>query len=405
MNLQPTYYDFVRRLRPFVVELAELDAKDLLTPTGTAQTIHSVDDYGSVRYKQCLDQLLDGMMNEFATRSGLPAEDFKKYVKDAPAQVKTHIASLAHTVNYEYHSFVNFALSGKKTFHFSDNLSEHLANTEINIKTDLVGLPFASCLFVFTSSMVINAMHNIRGKEGRWDINTAELDYSAPVSVFLTMHPKDQDLPGRKLVITAWHAKQPNHNYLALKRELYMGEEWTLEQALRTDWDKLNPENRGKGISIATGTGVENQDDSTFYTDGLGFYRIILNAILYLSSDEPELLAMKSPRMELEAIAEKILSAPKRKKVKKEAYQHSILDYSEVGASVGTIIVQRGETRNECDRTGESKIKPLLRFMVRGHWRHQPCGTGLTERKLIWIRPFYKGSDMASHVNKPYLVK
>jgi hypothetical protein len=43
--------------------------------------------------------------------------------------------------------------------------------------------------------------------------------------------------------------------------------------------------------------------------------------------------------------------------------------------------------------------------MVRGHWRRQPHGQENLERKLIWIRPYYKGPDLAAVINKPYLVK
>lgn len=43
--------------------------------------------------------------------------------------------------------------------------------------------------------------------------------------------------------------------------------------------------------------------------------------------------------------------------------------------------------------------------MVRGHWRQQPHGPGGRERKLLWIRPHYKGPDLAAVINKPYLVK
>ena len=47
----------------------------------------------------------------------------------------------------------------------------------------------------------------------------------------------------------------------------------------------------------------------------------------------------------------------------------------------------------------------MVRFMVRGHWRQQPFGPGGQQRKLIWIKPFYKGPDIAQVINKPYVVK
>ncbi|MDP3426840.1 MAG: hypothetical protein Q8S17_05625, partial [Humidesulfovibrio sp.] len=64
------------------------------------------------------------------------------------------------------------------------------------------------------------------------------------------------------------------------------------------------------------------------------------------------------------------------------------------------------EPGTAADSTPESAGgKPLVRFMVRGHWRHQPHGPGAQKRKLIWIRPHYKGPDLAALINKPYLVK
>jgi len=44
------------------------------------------------------------------------------------------------------------------------------------------------------------------------------------------------------------------------------------------------------------------------------------------------------------------------------------------------------------------------RFIVRGHWRNQPCGPDLAERKLTWIKPYYKGPEIADLVNRPYVV-
>jgi hypothetical protein len=35
--------------------------------------------------------------------------------------------------------------------------------------------------------------------------------------------------------------------------------------------------------------------------------------------------------------------------------------------------------------------KLASRFVVRGHWKHQVCGAGGSERKLIWVAPYWKG--------------
>lgn len=45
--------------------------------------------------------------------------------------------------------------------------------------------------------------------------------------------------------------------------------------------------------------------------------------------------------------------------------------------------------------TGDRTYRITTRFMVRGHWRLQVCGTERAERKLIWIMPFWKGPRTA----------
>jgi hypothetical protein len=54
MALPPTCYDFVRKLRPALVEKGEQDAADLLRSPNPPQAIHSVDDYDS-RFSQYIE--------------------------------------------------------------------------------------------------------------------------------------------------------------------------------------------------------------------------------------------------------------------------------------------------------------------------------------------------------------
>lgn len=45
----------------------------------------------------------------------------------------------------------------------------------------------------------------------------------------------------------------------------------------------------------------------------------------------------------------------------------------------------------------ESKRTINKTFWVRGHWRKQVCGKNGEDRKLIFIKPFIKGTDLPSH--------
>lgn len=45
------------------------------------------------------------------------------------------------------------------------------------------------------------------------------------------------------------------------------------------------------------------------------------------------------------------------------------------------------------------------RFMVRGHWRNQACGKGLSDRRMKWIYPYIKGPEDAEAWSRVYEVK
>lgn len=53
----------------------------------------------------------------------------------------------------------------------------------------------------------------------------------------------------------------------------------------------------------------------------------------------------------------------------------------------------------------EEGRKVLKRFRVRGHFRNQPCGPGRSLVKRRWIKPYWKGPDLAELINSGYVVK
>jgi hypothetical protein len=40
---------------------------------------------------------------------------------------------------------------------------------------------------------------------------------------------------------------------------------------------------------------------------------------------------------------------------------------------------------------GHTEVEWSCSWIVRGHWRQQACGPGMSERKILWIDPFVKG--------------
>ena len=314
--------------------------------------------------------------------------------------------TLLRTIELEYRAGLNFVLSGRKTFHFGNHLTDHLCHTEVSVMAPLLALPFPSCLFVFTDRSIIDALYRITGPDAAHGPESAR-DYAAPVSVFVTMHEPTGERPHRLLTIAAFHARSASRLYFGYKRELLVRDDWSLEQVLQTDWETIfGPEPAAERTSMHARPGSVEMgvSDEDFYDSGLQFARTVLNAALYLSSADAEMQEVLSPREGLDAQAAATRSAPKRKRLRDEAKKISALDYVEVGASVGPIRVEPGR-----DAPGDTEvptgIRRNVRFLVRGHWRHQAHGPGRSLRRLMWIRPFYKGPEMADLVNRPYVVR
>lgn len=51
---------------------------------------------------------------------------------------------------------------------------------------------------------------------------------------------------------------------------------------------------------------------------------------------------------------------------------------------------------------GERLNPQAVQFLVRGHWRRQACGAGLSERRLMWIEPYWKGPVDAPINTRPH---
>lgn len=404
--LAPTHLDFVRRMHPYVLKAAQDDAQKLRL-LGHSSPVYNSDFFDN-SIPQVLAEANKPIHERIAKATGMStaqvAADWEHLLKTVDTTTKSFLFRLYQSINSEYHSLLNFYLFGQKVFHITDGLAEHLLHTELRLPSQYLNLPFPSCIFVFTSRHAIDALYKTRQAEDAdaWNRNPPPDD--APITVSATMEEPRDALPGRRLRLLVWHSKYP-HAFMAQQRNLYLPDGWTIEQSLHTDWDTLTTASEhavGGGIN-ASDAGVEKQDDDLFYTDGLLFYRLIVNSILYLGSSDPEITLRTSGHAAIVEAASTIKSPEKRRKRIQKANRESAFDYSSVGDNVGVVTVDR---RSDGDSTGSdfptAGSAPSIRFMVRGHWRNQPHGEGLASRRLVWIRPYFKGPDMAELVNRPY---
>lgn len=391
-----THYDFVKRWNHQLFDALNTDLAHVRNEFTLDQApFSSVDDY-SVAYEDYIAQRLLAMKEAFRSRimehGHTPSDTELDYHF---GQIPT-LSRDIHSLSIEYHTLFNFMLFGEKVFHFSDGLVGNLAHTALDAPSEYLRLPFPSCMFLFTSDKMMEALNRFT--------KTAPLDSHAPISVFL--YDRDYE-DGRKLVIVAYHSKGQQVHGL-VKRELFIHPDWSLEQSLHTDWNKLYEAHKEWNDtdvpSVAELTGLPTEEEP-FYEEGLDFFRIIINSILYLSSNDPDIVGVISPTPEYEGKIASTKSNLKKKKLRKQAKRFSALDGVLVGNTVQPILVDKTQRPGKVPSASAGDNKLHKRIQVRGHWRNQACGKNREDRKLIYIKPFFKGPEMAELVHKPYVVR
>jgi hypothetical protein len=387
--MKPTYYDILKKAKPklfkFVSKEKEIfKNKKIMVPFG------SVDEFTHIQ--QYLEEIGNEIANNFKLNllkqgyTNIPDTKLLEYIRNSP-----DFESLIFSEAANYLTVFNFENFGRKTFFFSENLVEHLALTELVADSSFVKPPFDTCLFIYNDKTSLDAFYKIHDRECP--------DYEAPISVFITNRPAEEGL--RKVVFACWHAAEPSA-YMFVKRELLVRENWTINDMLKTDWGDIYKEEEDEYQADDI-----SSDDSLFYNEGFLFFRILINSLLYLGSNDIDVMEVLSPH---QLLIEQLKKAPNktkkkiRKKIKK-IVDVSELNFSKLGHNTGKIVVKKPNISSSQDQEPEVSRKLVYRFLVRGHWRNQPFGEERSKRKLIWIKPYYKGPDFAELVNKPYIAK
>ncbi len=207
--------------------------------------------------------------------------------------------------------------------------------------------------------------------------------------------------------------------HIKVKRDLLVKEGWLIEDLLTTDWEKLREDDPDLNAEFdplfdrfhslggkfdQDGFGKDKVSDNLFYTKGLPFFRIVVNTVLYLASNTPEVTEFLSPHNAIQNRLQKVKSQKKRRNIKKNMKRTSCLDFCALGASMGKIVVQKPVAASETAEDETDSRRYASRFLVRGHWRNQAHGEKLSKRKLIWILPYWKGPDMGQLITRPYVV-
>jgi len=273
-------------------------------------------------------------------------------------------AKLSRELNYYwfYHSWLK---NGRNIFHFTKELLEMFD------KTDVSQVPLSSINFPFNS----------------FYISFADLDR---MYAFDTMG-SDVYIDGIMVVKDLYKPKQLDFFLNSLVKGTKPDKQWLTNKhaSLYGDWFRIN---YTKDSDTIDDTGFipkflqdNNNEEMTtgtriFFTS---IINLIINSLCYISSDQEKV----KPEWPSDTPGE-VLDRLGKSNSKKQSEE--IKDYlKSLGFSKVSFLGREYRDNEKTVETGNI-ISPHWR---RGHWRHQPHGHGLTERKLVWIKPTIVNKD------------
>jgi hypothetical protein len=369
-----THYDMIKGLRPdFVSEVKEM------------ATTYSNEKFAHIDAQIDEDHFIPVVRKELArtariwlSRQGyreswigmLPEEQL---IPMMPSDFATQMFS---SMRVEYLQIGNFHAFGKKAFYFGADLTRKLADTELNMPSEMLVPPFPSCMFVYDSQSARDAVSAFfkmpRLVEG-------------VISVYVNHIARTDG--GTKVIFYLTVTDRKKNTHAAAMRGLLIDEGLSVENALRTDWVKV--QGGAREHQLPGYETLSTASDEAFYNEGLRIFRIIANSLLYLASSSADtevgVPIDKSPGVKLKSPRE----------VRRLAASTSSLEY---------IVVGRNTSSYASEITHTDRVQDQ-RFKVRGHWRNQAHGPAMGLRKFIHIEPYWKGPEAAEIINKPYVVR
>ena len=256
----------------------------------------------------------------------------------------------ARFVSLEWAAVANWRQQGRKTFVFAAPLVQLLMRTDFDVPRRYAQLPF-SCVYY-------------RWLDSGLTLRDDSDDTNQPLEGAYAFFERGVSKDGEPLtVLTAFVTS-------SIRNGIYFSFRWNdPEEPIRT--------------ADAAALGLPEAY--------LPIANLLLNSTLYLSSPEAETRNELSPRREIDAAAARTGNPKKLRRFDRERRKVTGVDYIYVGASIPAASVgERG--------------KLMTHHWVRGHWKQQAHGTGRAERKLLWVKPYERGKDLAEQVAKKYKV-
>ena len=293
---------------------------------------------------------------------------------DALAEARLLASHILYFLNYELHR--------KKTFWLDESLSWMLLETNLDVQGAALELPFPSLAIVLTDSTSLELGVDLLAHDRDCAIRDLPLEI---ITVYLTWIPMTDHGGGRDLNVSFVFDAGVGADewpYL-LSRELYIRPNDHLDAIL----DSVVPD-------------IPREDrDPLFYAPELKkLLHLVINCVLYATSAHLEPIVLGAAPSTRKAAGKK----KKGRRKHRSSRPRRLYSDEDVFFLPGKIDISRIRAYRELERTPSGR-KIMARFMVRGHWRR--ANPDWKDQSLRWIRPYWKGPEMAMVIEREYRLK
>jgi hypothetical protein len=263
---------------------------------------------------------------------------------------------------------VGFELHRRKSFWVDESLAYMLAHTDLDVRADELRVPFPSFALVFTDRHVLSLAERLLARRYRQECPIAG-EFLRVATVFVSEMRAGE---GRTLRVSfALDALGADPPFI-VTHAVPVEEEKKVERHL----DEVAPPPPVEPVVPAA--------------DPLrGLLQVTINAILYATSAGVDPRVRPAPS--IKSGGPRVRGGPP-----------ATFSSDEVYFLPGAIEISQIRHMQALERVPDGRTI-LRRFMVRGHWRR--AAAGWTERRMRWIRPYWKGPDLAAIIERTYKLK
>jgi hypothetical protein len=307
-------------------------------------------------------------------------------------QRTTDTRSLMKEISVAMH-YASFYIHGRQIFHFNDEISEQFRRTDIDeIKVGSLVFPYDVFYMSFGKQLDL-------GLDGVSYIDGAYISVVGHGNLQIVLTTVQDDYSSGN----SWILQPEKYYYLSLsleERNANVGE--VADKALQEDLEERQKDYLANEPSLMELEEVrivnrrpetlktELKEVNNGYSVFLEALKLVINGLCYISAYRED-IEVRYPDDAPSDLLDKLQNPRKPKEVQRTTSKLTSMGYTKI---------------NYCGKAFErlknkdQKTKEVKTHWRRGHWRNQPYGSGLLEKKLVWIMPVIVRQDRSESLDK-----